>query len=92
MNVELVNPMSVFRLFERSDAARLQPSRWRTPAWAKQLWARLGEEKRLDSHLALPGPKTFFWPGCRGRLMSASSEAASVAAIATVFPFSRPAA
>ena len=46
MNVELVNPMSVFRLFERSDAARLQPSHWRTPAWAKQLWARLGEEIR----------------------------------------------
>jgi hypothetical protein len=44
--VELVNPMSVFRLFERSDAARLQPSDGRTPAWAKRLWARLGEEIR----------------------------------------------
>jgi hypothetical protein len=31
MNVELVNPMSVFRLFERSDAARPQPSPCREP-------------------------------------------------------------
>jgi uncharacterized protein YjiS (DUF1127 family) len=46
MNVELVNPMSVFRLFERSDAARLQLSHRRTPVWAKQLRARLGEQIR----------------------------------------------
>ena len=54
MNVELVNPISVFRLFERSDAARLQPSHWRTPAWAKQLWARLGEEIRYPRALHEP--------------------------------------
>jgi uncharacterized protein YjiS (DUF1127 family) len=51
MNVELVNPMSVFRLFERSDAARPQPSQWRTPAWAKQLWPRLGEQIRYQRAL-----------------------------------------
>jgi hypothetical protein len=56
MNVELVNPMSVFRLFERSDAARLQPSHWRTPAWAKQLWARLGEELRQPASAARLAP------------------------------------
>ena len=54
MNVELVNPMSVFRLFERSDAARLQPSHWRTPAWAKQLRARLGDEIRYRRALHEP--------------------------------------
>jgi hypothetical protein len=46
MNVELVNPMSVFRLFERSDAASPRPSHRRTPVWAKQLRARLGEQIR----------------------------------------------
>jgi uncharacterized protein YjiS (DUF1127 family) len=46
MNVELMNPMSVLRLFERSNAARPQPSHWRPPVWAKHLGARLGEEIR----------------------------------------------
>jgi uncharacterized protein YjiS (DUF1127 family) len=40
MNVELVNPVSIFRLFDTGG------SRWRPPAWARQLWARLGEEIR----------------------------------------------
>jgi uncharacterized protein YjiS (DUF1127 family) len=51
MNVELVNPMSVFGLFERSDAARPQSSQWRTPAWVKQLWARRGEQIRYQRAL-----------------------------------------
>ena len=55
MNVELVNPMSVFHLFERSDAARPQPSQWRTPAWAKPLWAHLGEQIRDQRALHLAG-------------------------------------
>ena len=46
MNVELVNPMSVFRLFERSNAARPQSNNWRPPVWAQQLRAPLGEEIR----------------------------------------------
>ena len=51
MNVELVNPTSVFRLFERSDAARPRPSHRRTPVWAKQLCARLGERIRYQRAL-----------------------------------------
>lgn len=40
MNVELVNPVSIFRLFDAGGP------RSRPPAWASQLWARLGEEIR----------------------------------------------
>ena len=43
MNVEFVNPTSVLRLFEGSNAARRQRGHWRPPVWAKQLGARLGE-------------------------------------------------
>jgi uncharacterized protein YjiS (DUF1127 family) len=46
MNVEIVNPMSIFRLFERSNAARPQPGHRQPRVWAKQLGARLGEEIR----------------------------------------------
>jgi hypothetical protein len=41
MNGGLLNPMSVFRLFKRSDSAKPQ-----TFAGAKQLRARLGERIR----------------------------------------------
>jgi uncharacterized protein YjiS (DUF1127 family) len=51
MNVELVKPMSVLRLFERSNAARPQSGHWRPPVWARQLWARLGEEIRYQRAL-----------------------------------------
>lgn len=51
MNVQLVNPMSVFRLFERSNAARPQPGHWRPPVWAKQLGGSLGEEIRYKRAL-----------------------------------------
>jgi uncharacterized protein YjiS (DUF1127 family) len=43
MNVELVNPLSVFHLFARHDATQ---HGWRPPAWASRLSARLGEEIR----------------------------------------------
>jgi uncharacterized protein YjiS (DUF1127 family) len=48
MNVELVNPMAVYRLFEHSDAAGPQPGQGTAPVRAKQLWARLGEEIRYQ--------------------------------------------
>ena len=51
MNVELVNPTSVLRLFEGSNAARRQRGHWRPPVWAKQLGARLGEEIRYQRAL-----------------------------------------
>jgi uncharacterized protein YjiS (DUF1127 family) len=51
MNVELVNPTSVLRLFESSNAARRQRGHWRPPVWAKQLGARLGEEIRYQRAL-----------------------------------------
>jgi hypothetical protein len=46
MNGGLLNPMSVFRLFKRSDSAKPQAF-----AWPEQLCARLGERIRYQRAL-----------------------------------------